>query len=215
MLHQWDQRTHTDARQIGRVRAESDRRLGKVRRRDPNSPPSSVRQRDNNVGGTTSRPLLQHFKPVPEQKMMRVGDRDVRYDPVKNRGTLSCSVIPRSPTPFWIASSTTLTASSLPAKACENATPKPSPLTSSRNADPITASAGASCSRSSEFSAHDRAKSLLIISEICMMICGRVQCAGQNQRARMAPSHATTLPTTMPPMSMSAPAASCCRRPAH
>ncbi|WP_249792843.1 hypothetical protein, partial [Bradyrhizobium sp. BRP22] len=42
-----------------------------------------------------------------------------------------------------------------------------SPLTSSQNADSITASAGAGCSRSSEFGAHDRAKSLLTISEIC------------------------------------------------
>jgi hypothetical protein len=45
-------------------------------------------------------------------------------------------------------------------------------LTSSLNADSITASAGAGCSRSSEFSAHDRAKSLLIISEICMDMSG-------------------------------------------
>lgn len=93
MLHQWDQRTYTDARQIGRVRVGSDRRLGKVRRRDPNPPPPSVRQRDNDVGGTASRPLLQHLKPEPEQKMMRVGDRDVRHDPFQNRGTLSCSAI--------------------------------------------------------------------------------------------------------------------------
>ncbi|WP_233475866.1 hypothetical protein, partial [Bradyrhizobium brasilense] len=44
------------------------------------------------------------------------------------------------------------------------------PLTSSQNADSITASAGADCSRSSEFGAHDRAKSLLTISEICMEV---------------------------------------------
>lgn len=70
------------------------------------------------------------------------------------------------PTPSF-TSSITLTASSLPVKACENAAPTPSPLTSSQNADSITASAGAGCSRSFEFSAHDRAKSLLTISEIC------------------------------------------------
>ncbi|WP_225122710.1 hypothetical protein, partial [Bradyrhizobium sp. BRP22] len=46
-----------------------------------------------------------------------------------------------------------------------------SPLTSSQNADSITASAGAGCSRSSEFGAHDRAKSLLTISEICSNLC--------------------------------------------
>lgn len=85
MLHQWDQRTCTDARQIGGVRAGSDRRLAKIRRRDPNRPRPSVRQRDNDVGGTAPRPLLQHLKPVPKQEMMRVGDRDVRHDPLKNR----------------------------------------------------------------------------------------------------------------------------------
>jgi hypothetical protein len=42
-------------------------------------------------------------------------------------------------------------------------------LTNSQNADSITASAGAGCSRSSEFGAHDRAKSLLTISEICIV----------------------------------------------
>jgi hypothetical protein len=30
---------------------------------------------------------------VPKKKMMRLGDRDVRHDPLKNRGTLSCSAI--------------------------------------------------------------------------------------------------------------------------
>jgi len=99
MLHQWDQRPCTDARQIGRVRAGSDRRLGEIGRRDPNRPRPSVRQRDNDVGGTAPRPLLQHLKPVPKQKMMRVVDRDVRHDPVKNSGTLSCSAIPLSQTP--------------------------------------------------------------------------------------------------------------------
>ena len=93
MLHQWDQRPCTDARQVGRVRVGTDRRLGKIRRRDPNRPPPSVRQRDDDVGGTAPRPLLQHLKPVPEQEMMRVSDRDVRHNPLKNRGTLSCSVI--------------------------------------------------------------------------------------------------------------------------
>lgn len=118
MLHQWDQRTYTDARQIGRVRVGSDRRLGKVRRRDPNPPPPSVRQRDNDVGGTASRPLLQHLKPEPEQKMMRVGDRDVRHDPFQNRGTLSCSAIPPSAMRYWTASFTMRTASSSKATAC-------------------------------------------------------------------------------------------------
>ncbi len=184
MLHQWDQRTCTDARQIGRVRAGSDRRLGKVRRCDPNRPPP-IRQRDNDVGGTAPRPLLQHLKAVAEQKMMRVRDRDVRHDPFQNRGTMPCSVIPRPPMRFWIASSTTLTASSLRAKACENATPKPSPLTSSQNADPITASAGAGCSPSSEFGAHDRAKLLPTISEICTQA---IQKAHENAiDARSAP----------------------------
>ncbi|MHC2380149.1 DNA replication protein DnaC [Bradyrhizobium liaoningense] len=45
---------------------------------------------------------------------------------------------PRSPTPFSIASSTTPTASSSPEKACENAAPKPSPLTANQNTDSIS-----------------------------------------------------------------------------
>ncbi len=118
MLHQWDQRTHTDARQIGGVRAGSDWRLGKIRRRDPNCPRPAVRQRDNDVGGTAPRPLLQHLKPVPKKKMMRVGDRDVRHHPFQNRGTLSCSVTPPTPTPFSTAWSITPTASISTAKAC-------------------------------------------------------------------------------------------------
>ncbi|MBB4428322.1 hypothetical protein GGD66_006909 [Bradyrhizobium sp. CIR48] len=118
MLHQWDQRTCTDARQIGGVRAGSDRRLGKIRRRDPNRPRPAVRQRDNDVGGTAPRPLLQHLKPVPKKKMMRVGNRDVRHDPFKNRGTLTCSPTPRSAMPYWTASFTTPTASSSKVTAC-------------------------------------------------------------------------------------------------
>src|SRR5271165_1818216 len=105
MLHQWDQCARTDAWQIGRVGTGNGRRLSKIRRRNPNRPPPSIRQRDNDVGGTASRPLLEHIKPVSKQKMMRVGDRDVRHDPLKNRGTLSCSVSPRSRTPYSIASS--------------------------------------------------------------------------------------------------------------
>ena len=112
MLHQWDQRTCTDARQIGSVRAGRDRRLGKIRRRDPNRPRPSVRQRDNDIGGTAPRPLVEHLKPVPKQKMMRVGDRDVRHDPFQNRGTLSCSAIPPSEMRYWTASFTMPTASS-------------------------------------------------------------------------------------------------------
>ena len=112
MLHQWDQRSCTDARQIGRVRAGSDRRLGEIGRRDPNRPRPSVRQRDNDVGGTAPRPLLQHLKPVPKQKMMRVVDRDVRHDPVKNSGTLSCSATPPLAMRYWTASFTMPTASS-------------------------------------------------------------------------------------------------------
>ena len=111
MLHQWDQRSCTDARQIGRVRAGSDRPLGKIRRRNTNRSPPSVRQRDYDVGGTVARPLFQHLKPVPEQKMMRVGDRDVRHDPFQNRGTLSCSANQPSLTPSSIASCTMPTAS--------------------------------------------------------------------------------------------------------
>lgn len=130
MLHQWDQRTCTDARQIGGVRVGSDR-LGKVRRGDPNPPPPSVRQRDNDVGGTAPRPLLQHLKPLPKKEMMRVSDRDVRHDPFKNRGTLSCSVIPPTPMPSSTAWSTTPTGSISTARACgEPANPieRPEPV---------------------------------------------------------------------------------------
>ena len=118
MLHQWDQRPCTDARQIGRVRAGSDRRLGEIGRRDPNRPRPSVRQRDNDVGGTAPRPLLQHLKPVPKQKMMRVVDRDVRHDPVKNSGTLSCSASPLSGMRYWTALSTTPTGSNSTVRPC-------------------------------------------------------------------------------------------------
>lgn len=115
MLHQWDQRPYTDARHIGRVRARSNRGLGKVRRRDPHPPPTSVRQRDNDVGGTAPGPLLQYLKAVPEQKMLRVRDRDVRHDPFQNRGTLSCSVSQPSQTPSSTGLSITPTVS--PSKA--------------------------------------------------------------------------------------------------
>jgi hypothetical protein len=98
--------------------------------------------------------------------MMRVSDRDVRHDPFKNRGILPCSAIPHSPTPSWIASSTTLTAFNSQEKACESAMPETSPLTKNQNTDPITASAAAGCSGSSEFGAHDRAKSLLTFREM-------------------------------------------------
>lgn len=155
MLHQWDQRTCADARQIGRVRARSYC-LGKIRRRDANRPRSAVRQRDNDIGGTAPRPLLQHLTPVPEQKMMRVSDRDVRHDPPENRGTLTCSVTQPSATPSWTASFTTLTAFNSPEKACENKTPAIKLLTPTQTPDPITMSAKAA--------AHDRAKSLLTIA---------------------------------------------------
>src|SRR3954447_2896118 len=117
MLHQWDQRTCADARQIGGVRAGSYR-LGKIRRRDPNRPRPAVRQRDNDVGGTAPRPLLQHLNPVPKKKMMRVSDRDVRHDPLDNRGTLTCSVTPHLAMRYWTASFTMLTASNSRATVC-------------------------------------------------------------------------------------------------
>ncbi len=125
MLHQWDQRTCTDERQIGGVRAGRDRRLGKIRRRDPNRPRPAVRQRDKDVGRTAPRPLLEHLNPVPKQKMMRVGDRDVRHDPLKNRGTLTCSVTQLMPTPCSIASSTTPIGSTLPERACAEPSQRP------------------------------------------------------------------------------------------
>ncbi|MGF6313648.1 hypothetical protein ABIB82_007827 [Bradyrhizobium sp. i1.8.4] len=140
MLHQWDQRACTDARQIGRVRAGSDQRLGKIRRRDPNHPSPSVRQRDNDVGGTAPGPFLEQLKPVPKQKMMRVGDRDVRHDPLQNRGTLSCSATQPSATPSWTVSFTTLTAFSLPEKACERRTPAIKLLPPPQTPEPITMS---------------------------------------------------------------------------
>ncbi|MGY3108283.1 hypothetical protein ACVWWR_004510 [Bradyrhizobium sp. LM3.2] len=117
MLHQWDQHTCADVRQIGGVRAGSCR-LGKIRRRDPNRPRPAVRQRDNDVRGTAPRPLLQHLNPVPKKKMMRVGDRDVRHEPLENRGTLTCSVTPPSAMRYWIASFTMLIASSSRATVC-------------------------------------------------------------------------------------------------
>src|SRR5438874_7963815 len=166
MLHQWDQRTCTDARQIGGVRAGSDRRLAKIRRRDPNRPRPSVRQRDNDVGGTASRPLLQHLKPVPKQEMMRVGDRDVRHDPLKNRGTLSCSATQPSATPSWIALFTTLTVCNSPEKACESRTPAIKLLTPTQTPEPITHVGQSRCSPSRETAAHDRLKSPLTISEM-------------------------------------------------
>jgi hypothetical protein len=118
MLHQWDQRTCTDARQIGGIRTEGDWRVAKIRRCDPNRPAPSVRQRDNHVGGTASRPLLQHLKPMPKKEMMRVSDRDVRHDPLKNRGTPSCSVTPPTPTPSSTAWSITPIGSISTARAC-------------------------------------------------------------------------------------------------
>jgi hypothetical protein len=92
MLHQWDERARADARQVGNAGAVW--RLSEICRRDPNPPPPSIRQRDNDVGGTAPRSFLQDGKPPPKEKMMRVGNRDVRHDPVKNRGTLPCSVTP-------------------------------------------------------------------------------------------------------------------------
>src|SRR6202048_896557 len=88
--------------------------------------------------------------------------------PVRSPSTpgMKSSQIPRSPTPSWIASSTTLTAFNSPEKACESAMPETSPLTKNQNTDPITASAAAGCSGSSEFGAHDRAKSLLTFREM-------------------------------------------------
>lgn len=69
-----------------RLRSLRDRHFAEPHPRPP------VRQRDNDIGGTAPRLLLQHCKPVPTQKMMRVNGRDVRDDPLKNRGTPACSV---------------------------------------------------------------------------------------------------------------------------
>ena len=88
--------------------------------------------------------------------MMRLGDRDVRHDPLKNRGTLSCSATPLWATPSWTASFTTLTAFNSPEKACENKTPAIKLLTPTQTPEPITMSAKAA--------AHDRAKCLLTIA---------------------------------------------------
>src|SRR6266566_1187365 len=55
--------------------------------------------------------------------MARVGDRDVRDYPVKNRGILRCSLIQPTPTPSSIASSTTRTGLISPATACDARAP--------------------------------------------------------------------------------------------
>ena len=130
MLHQWDERARADTRQIGNAGAVW--RLSEICRRDPNPPPPSIRQRDNDVGGTAPRSSLQDGKPLSKQKMMRVGNRDVRHDPVKNRGTFPCSVIPPMPTPCSIASSTMPIGSTSPARACAepgNPPERPEPVT--------------------------------------------------------------------------------------
>ncbi|WP_275974727.1 ATP-binding protein [Bradyrhizobium sp. CW10] len=99
-----DQRTCADARQIGGVRARSYC-LGKIRRRR-SEPPAAGRpaarqrhRRDHRSFSTSSR--------CP--KMIRVSDRDVRHDPLGNRGTLTCSVMPWSPPPSSTGSCTTAT----------------------------------------------------------------------------------------------------------
>src|ERR1700688_349870 len=74
-----------------------------------------------------------------------------------NIGT-KLSATPPSATPSWIASFTTLTAFNSPEKACENRTPAIKLLTPTQTPEPITMSVKAA--------AHDRAKSVLTISEM-------------------------------------------------
>jgi hypothetical protein len=92
---------------------------------------------------------------VPKKKMMRVSDRDARHDPLKNRGTLTCSATQPSATPSWIASFTTLTDCNSPEKACESKAPAIKLLTPTQTPEPITTSVKAA--------AHHRAKRLLTI----------------------------------------------------
>ena len=140
MLHQWDQRACADARQIGWVRAGRVRRSGYIRRCDPNCPRPPIGQRDNDISRTSPRSLLQHLKPVSKKEMMRVGDRDVRHDPIQNRGILPCSAIQPLPTPSSIASCITLIGSPSRARACAKPPPSVRSLTTSPPTDLMTTS---------------------------------------------------------------------------
>ena len=92
MAQQCEQRAHADPRQ--RVRCIQFRRrdVCQVRRRAQNGTLASVRQPNHHKCPTTPGMQRNNLKTLAREAVPPVRDRDVRYNPVDNRGSVQCLV---------------------------------------------------------------------------------------------------------------------------
>jgi hypothetical protein len=123
MLRQGDQRAHADTQQTDGRRTPGTIGRVKVGCTYRDCAPTPVDQPDDHVSRPASRTLLGKSKSLTKQRMMRVGDRNVRHQPIEDGGTLRSSAIQLSATPYWTALFITPIGSNSTAPQCANSRP--------------------------------------------------------------------------------------------
>ena len=103
----------------GRPAARAGNGRAKVGCSYPDRPLASIGQPDDHESRAAARTLVGKRKSLTKQRMPRVCDRDLRYEPIENDGIQRCSAIQLSVTRYWTASFTTLTASNSKATVCD------------------------------------------------------------------------------------------------
>ena len=117
MLRQGDERAYADPRHLGGRPTHG--RIGRdIGCGYPDRAPTPIGQPDDHVSRAASGALVGKHKSLAKQRMLRVRNRYLRYDPIENGGILRCSASPPSPMPSWIGSSITPIASDSKATAC-------------------------------------------------------------------------------------------------
>jgi hypothetical protein len=92
MLRQGDERADGDARQAS---GQGRRGRAKVGCSYPDRPLASIGQPDDHESRAAARTLVGKRKSLTKQRMPRVCDRDLRYEPIENDGIQRCSATPK------------------------------------------------------------------------------------------------------------------------
>ena len=99
-----EQRPHADARRLP-VRAWLGvRRVGQIGGRPENGPSSPVRQLDHDTARTTRRTDGNQRQSLPAERVPPLRHRHMGHQPIHNRGSVRCSVMPWPRPPCWIGS---------------------------------------------------------------------------------------------------------------
>ena len=103
-------------------------RAGQIGGRPGNGPSSPVRQLHDNIAWAARGTDGDQQQSLTAERVTLRRHRHMRYQPVNNRGSVRCSVIPPSAMRSWIASFTMLTACSSAANPCARRWHSPSQL---------------------------------------------------------------------------------------